>query len=124
MEGVSRGSERGSGDGMTEIKVGDRVKVEYEGVVEYVYYGSGECNIRVNDDDLMVADPKYITKLSPPEPPVGSVVVVRSQAVSAEFQILAYKRLPAGWFTRRNEPVTWEVVSQMDIIAIHEPEAS
>lgn len=107
---------------MNEIKVGDRVKVEYEGIVEYIYYGSGECNIRGNDDDVMFVDPKYITKLAPAEPPIGSVVVVRTGEDEAQFELVAYKRWAKGWFNRNADPHPWELVAQMDIVAIHEPE--
>lgn len=108
---------------MSEIKVGDRVKVEYEGEVLWVSSGGHEYDIRADSGDEFCASAQYITKLSPPEPPVGSVVIIKRERGRLE----AFRRLdsrPDSWFTISSGPTSWTFLSQEDIIAIHEPEAS
>lgn len=109
---------------MSAIKVGDRVKVEYEGEVLWVDDAGDFVGVRSDNGFDNSYSAAVVTKVALPEPPVGSVVVVRTGDPESQFSLSTYKRWPGEWFNSSGSAVSWKIIRDLDIIAIHEPEAS
>lgn len=58
----------------TGFNIGDRVRVEYEGRITGKGYSRDKFFVASTDGESYVPHAKHITKLTPQEPPIGSLL--------------------------------------------------
>lgn len=97
---------------MTDIKAGDRVKVEFEGEV----YEVGEHYVHVTSDDqkeqwprlFSTVGPEHVTKVTPPMPTRAGTVL---KEVHDGGYTIHFKDNNGDWHSLRNDGVYVKIVS-------------
>lgn len=91
------------------VKTGDRVTVYATGTVGWV--GSIHFDLRLDGSDEVMPsipfDQVKVVKETLPEPPVGAVVVYENEA---------YLRDDSGWQNRYSIAISWDTISDGEVI--------